>query len=130
MSQAPKGTAMLGRDLAAEARIPPNYLAKILVALRHAGMVTAARGSGGGYGLSKRPQKIRLIDVVELFEGPRSRPHCLLGEDHDCSDETPCAAHATYRKVRQAHLRFLEGTTIAAIAEAGARKSSKEKKGP
>ncbi|MBI1790388.1 MAG: Rrf2 family transcriptional regulator [Acidobacteria bacterium] len=123
MSQVPEGAAILGRDLADEARIPQNYLAKILLALRHAGIVTAHRGTGGGYGLSKRPEEIRLLDVVELFDGTQSRPRCLLGEHERCSEDTPCAAHESYRALREAHMRFLETTTIARIGRA----SGKEK---
>ena len=43
------GDSILGRDLAKKARIPKNYLVKILVSLRNVGMVEAVRGQGGGY---------------------------------------------------------------------------------
>lgn len=109
--------AMLGRDLAAIAKIPANYLSKILLDLGRAGLVDATRGSGGGYRLAVRPSEITLIDIVEVFEGVRSRPDCLLGCDHPCSDDNPCSAHAAWRAVKKAHMDFLETTTLADIAE-------------
>ena len=111
-----KESSILGRDLAQQGRIPRDYLVKILVALRNVGMVEAVRGQGGGYRLSKPPEQIPLIDVVEVFEGIRSKPGCLLGENPECSDEHPCSAHAAWKQVLGAYIEFLTTKTIADIA--------------
>lgn len=115
LSDLDPGTAMLGRDLAKEANIPANYLSKILLTLRNAGLLTTARGSGGGYRLAKPPEEIHLIDVVEVFDAPRARPSCLLGEA-ECSDEDACSAHHAWKEVRQTYIDFLESTTLARIS--------------
>ncbi|HVX66604.1 MAG TPA: Rrf2 family transcriptional regulator [Bryobacteraceae bacterium] len=116
LAQMPDGSAVLGRDLAQHAEIPANYLSKILLTLRNAGILTTARGTGGGYRLRKTPEEIRLIHIVELFDGARARPACLLG-GHDCSDENPCSAHHVWRDVRAVYVRFLESTTLADISQ-------------
>jgi Rrf2 family protein len=103
---------MLGRDLAREARVPPQYLSKIMLLLRHAGVVDAARGTKGGYRLLRPAAEIRLRDIVEIFEGPLDRPHCLLGVNPECSDANPCPAHPSWKKLRDAYLQFLEETTV------------------
>lgn len=115
LARVPEGEAILGRDLAANANIPANYLSKILLALRNAGILTTARGTGGGYRLRKAADTIRLMDVIELFDTPRARPACLLCSEKECSDETHCAAHANWRAVRDAYVQFLENTSIGAI---------------
>jgi Rrf2 family protein len=115
LARMPKDTAVLGRDLAEQAGIPANYLSKILLTLRNAGILTTARGTGGGYRLRKSAEEIRLIHIVELFDGARARPACLLG-GKECSDEEPCSAHAAWRDVRAAYVNFLESTTLASIA--------------
>lgn len=106
-----------GRELSEELSIPSNYLSKVMLTLRNAGIVEAARGFGGGYRLQKAPGKIRLVDVVELFEGVSTRPHCFLGEKSVCSDDDPCPAHVHFRGVRKAYIRYLEKTTIGAMAK-------------
>ena len=74
------GETVLGRDLAHSVEIPANYLSKVLLTLRNAGLVDTTRGSGGGYRLRRSAADIRLIDVVELFEDvSRSKPSCFLG---------------------------------------------------
>jgi Rrf2 family transcriptional regulator, iron-sulfur cluster assembly transcription factor len=116
LARIPNGSAILGRDLAQDAQIPANYLSKILLTLRNAGVLTTARGTGGGYRLRKSPDEIRLIHIVELFDGARARPSCLLG-CKDCSDQDPCSAHEAWRDVRAAYVDFLEKTTLAGISK-------------
>jgi Rrf2 family protein len=45
-----------------------HHLAKVLGRLRRAGLVTAARGSGGGYRFSGNAKRVTLFDVIALFE--------------------------------------------------------------
>jgi len=115
LAKLPHGTAMLGRDLAKRADIPANYLSKVLLALRNVGLLTTARGSGGGYTLQKRPEEIHLVEVVKVFDAAQVDLQCLLGKK-ECTDEDPCTAHTAWRDVRSAFNRFLETTTIADIA--------------
>lgn len=116
LARVPNGDALLGRDLALSAQIPANYLSKILLTLRNAGLLTTARGTGGGYRLRKSPETIRLLDIVELFDGARAKPACLLG-GKSCTDEDPCPAHESWRDIRAAYIEFLESTTLAGIAK-------------
>lgn len=109
------GVLLAGRDLAASTGIPANYLSKVLSTLRHAGLIQASRGLSGGYQLGRVPKEIRLVDVVELFEGVRCRPACILDRKKPCADETACPAHRRFRRVRETYVRFLEETSIAAI---------------
>ena len=121
----PDGAAVLGRDLAKECDIPANYLSKLLWQLRNAGLVSTARGSGGGYKLERPAREIRLMDVVEVFEGLRNRPTCLLGKG-ECSDADACSAHHAWKKVRKTYLEFLDANTLADIAPGSASARSKE----
>jgi Rrf2 family transcriptional regulator, iron-sulfur cluster assembly transcription factor len=117
LAQLSRSEAILGRDLAKAAGVPPQYLAKIMLALRNAGLVLATRGTGGGYMLLRPADAIHLIDVVSLFEGPSQWPHCLLRGEPKCSGESPCAAHAQWSKVRDGYLEFLERTTLIDLTE-------------
>lgn len=55
-------------EVAAKYGASAHHLAKVLGRLRRAGLVTAARGSGGGYRFSANAKRITLLEVVELFE--------------------------------------------------------------
>lgn len=105
--------SMLGKDLAEKADIPPNYLAKILLSLKNAGVLGTARGSRGGYWLVRSPESIKLMDIVRLFDQTPMPQPCVLGERNECSETDSCAAHSRWRAIRIAYMEFLQGTTIA-----------------
>jgi Rrf2 family protein len=118
LSREPEGTPLLGHELARDSAIPPNYLSKLMWQLRNAGLVSATRGTKGGYKLERSANRIRLIDVVEVFDPVRIRPACLMGQG-ECNERHACAAHHAWKRVRDVYLEFLEKTTLAALAGGG-----------
>lgn len=122
----PNGRAVLGRELAESAEIPANYLAKILVTLRNAGLVATMRGTGGGYLLQKPASGVRLNEIVELFEGSRIGCGCLLDHSRECNSDDECSAHDVWRDVRDVYRQFLHRTTLADISHRHSQGSSKD----
>lgn len=116
LARQPQVGIVLGRELSQEADVPPAYLTKVLLILRNAGLVETVRGTGGGYRLGKPPDQIYLIDIVELFDGQKTRSRCLLGHSKECSDHDPCSAHRIWQGVRAAYLGLLVSTSLAEIA--------------
>ena len=123
LAELSRDQAILGRDLARDAGVPQQYLAKIMLSLRNAGLVLATRGTGGGYMLLRPADAIHLIDVVSLFEGPTTWPHCLLRGGKQCNSKNPCAAHTHWGRVRDGYLEFLEHTTLEDISHHRAHES-------
>jgi Rrf2 family protein len=60
-------------EIAGKYGASPHHLAKVLGRLRRAGLVKAARGSGGGYRFSGNAKRVTLLDVIAVFEtvGPK-----------------------------------------------------------
>lgn len=106
---------MLGRDLARQMKIPAHYLSKVLARLARAGVLEASRGAKGGYRLARPPGRIKLIEVVEPFEGRRARPGCLLRPGRPCRESGACSAHDRWSVVKDAYTQFLKETTVEAI---------------
>lgn len=109
--------AMLGREISEQTGIPSNYLSKILVGLNNARIVSATRGTGGGYALTASPEEITLDRVVAVFDREMVNPCCLLGYNRPCSDENACSAHSAWKNTRERLVRFLQTTTLADIAK-------------
>ena len=107
--------AVMGGILAKKLKLPLPYLTKVLGALTRTGVLTATRGVKGGYRLARPPDRIRLMEVVEPFEGKRVRPGCLFRPGQPCRDFGACAAHQSYGKVKRVYLEWLEGHTVADI---------------
>ncbi len=126
LTRVPDGAAVLGRDLARATDIPANYLSKILLALRNAGYIATARGSGGGYRLCKSADEIYLMEIVELFEGSKARPVCFLSRTKSCGEEEACSAHRSWRELSMAYRGFLLSTSVRMISGPVKAKSNGE----
>jgi len=57
-------------------QVSATYLAKQLQSLSRAGMVTSVQGKSGGYVLTRSPEQISMLDVVEAIEGSGSTFAC------------------------------------------------------
>ena len=70
------GKRMKVTDLAAITSVPKNYVFKVMVPLVRRGWVQSSRGFGGGFSLSPGAEKITLLEVLELLEGPLHLNRC------------------------------------------------------
>jgi Rrf2 family protein len=101
--------------MAAALHIPANYLAKVLHRLGREGVLTATRGSGGGYRLAVEPEELTVAQVVAPFQELRPARTCLMGGPCDLDD--PCPAHARRTAWTASALGTLERTTLADLLD-------------
>jgi Rrf2 family protein len=113
ISERQGGALVLGRELAAKVGIPRHYLSKVLGTLCRIGILTAARGTKGGYRLARSPAHIALAEIVEAFGVSTREPTCVMDERHACGGDHICGAHARWANVHSAFADFLEGTRVA-----------------
>ena len=83
-------------EMATELSIPQPYLSKVLQQLSKSGIISSAKGRGGGFYLSKDNINRPLIDVVICIEGHNVFNKCVLGLP-ECSDENPCVLHPQFK---------------------------------
>lgn len=58
--------------------IPQTALAKVFQQLVRAGIAVGTRGVGGGYRLARPRTDITVLDVISVFDPPRTPGHDLL----------------------------------------------------
>jgi Rrf2 family transcriptional regulator, cysteine metabolism repressor len=56
-------------EIARRQGIPGPFLDQVLMTLRRAGLVSSTRGPHGGHTLARRPDEIRLDEVITCLEG-------------------------------------------------------------
>ena len=61
--------ALQSGEIARRQSIPGPFLDQVLMTLRRAGLVTSTRGPRGGHTLARRPDEIRLDEVITCLEG-------------------------------------------------------------
>lgn len=78
-------------EIARRQRIPGPFLDQVLMTLRRAGMITSTRGPHGGHALARRPQEIRLDQVIDCLEGNGREPR----EDGQVNGDAAVLAQVT-----------------------------------
>lgn len=115
----PAGTAATAEDIAAGARVPRQYMSKILRRLSRNKVLEARRGVGGGYRIARPLDSIRLSDIVGPFERPHPDDLCIFGGGRPCGDNAACSLHLRWGAIRDSLFRFLNETSLADMIRGG-----------
>lgn len=76
-------------DLVKCLKIPRPFLRKILQTLNKKGLLKSYKGQGGGFSLAIVPEKIFIIDLMRIFQGPFMLNECIL-KRNVCPDIKNC----------------------------------------
>jgi Rrf2 family transcriptional regulator, nitric oxide-sensitive transcriptional repressor len=71
--------AQVTQQIADATKVPAGYLSKVLQGLGRAGLVKAQRGLGGGWTLTRPPDEISILDVVNAVDPIQRITTCPLG---------------------------------------------------
>ena len=96
---------------AAETRLPQATVAKILKALAHAGLVTAARGAGGGYRLARAAAAISVAEVVAAIDGDIGMTQCSVHVD-ECAHTNYCPTRPHWAAINRAVGQALSAVSL------------------
>lgn len=111
------GAARLNATLLAEETgVPLPTTQKLVSRLSAAGLIESARGTGGGFRLSRPPSAITLADIIEAVEGPIAMTPCVDTGTHDCSIEETCRVKPHWNVVNDAVRGALASVSLASLA--------------
>ena len=90
---------------------------KIFQSLVQRGCLKATPGPGGGYALTRKPEKIAILSLIEAIDGDGTFARCIMGLPA-CSDRRACPLHATWLRAKQRLLTELKATTLRDLGDA------------
>ena len=99
------------RQLAAETSLPLPAVSKVLKALSREGLLISHRGAGGGYSLSRRPERISVGEVLSAVEGPIAMTECIDNEG-GCRQEALCPVRPNWERINHAVKEVLDAITL------------------
>lgn len=89
------------------------YLEQILNQLSKKGLVRSIKGPGGGFLLAKKPEDIRIIDIVSALGEPISPVFCVNeDEEEKCDRSSDCTVRLLWRKLNKEIREVLENTNL------------------
>ncbi len=102
------------RIIAKEQHLPYRYMSRLAGDLKKGGYLVSREGVQGGYTLAKKPATIKIINVIELLEGPLTPVRCTeAGKECSRAEDCPMKPHWTtlHRKLHA----VLNETTLASV---------------
>lgn len=87
-------------DIADRQQISLAYLEQLFVRLRRAGLVTSARGPGGGYRLAGAGLQTNIAQIVQAVDEPLRATRCASHENKGCmAGGERCLTHDLWEEV-------------------------------
>jgi Rrf2 family transcriptional regulator, iron-sulfur cluster assembly transcription factor len=107
---------VLARQIAAAEDIPGPFLSKILLRLREAGILRSTMGPGGGYALARRPEDIRIGEIIDVFDDlSEQSAQCILLPG-PCSEQDSCPLHERWKQFVQDFAGGIAALTLEEVA--------------
>jgi Rrf2 family cysteine metabolism transcriptional repressor len=113
------------REIARSQEISERYLENLMSPLLSRGLVTSARGKGGGFSLARPPEEISLLEVIRATEGSPSPVACLDDSD-TCARRGTCVTAEIWEMIAQAITGTLGAITLRDMVQRLVRKTEPE----
>ena len=92
--------------------ISGKYLEQVVSPLRRAGLVVSHKGVKGGYSLSRPPQEVTLLDVINALDVHPELVECVR-QPEICDRAPECVAHQIWCMLDSRLREFWRGITLA-----------------
>ena len=107
------------RKIANGARVPASYLSKVMQTLKRAGLVRSCRGPRGGFTVTRPPERISVLDVINAVAPIRRINKCPLRLDSHSGEL--CRLHAHLNQTAALIEEAFGKTTVADLLKTPSR---------
>jgi Rrf2 family iron-sulfur cluster assembly transcriptional regulator len=99
------------RTIADQENVPYQLTCKLMQKLNNAKLVTSYMGPKGGFGLSREPSKINLLEIIETVQAPISLNRCMLSKE-TCPQIKHCTVRPKLVELQKYIGNFLSNITL------------------
>lgn len=111
-----EGGMLTSKELAELTGMSANHLSKVLRRLVVGGVLSASKGPGGGFYLSKEQQARNLIDVYLLFEPFPFNNGCIYETSPHC-DKRKCVFGTLICDLNKRFFEHFNNTTVGELSD-------------
>lgn len=101
-------------ELVRKLKIPRPFLRKILQVLNRKRLLRSYRGQDGGFMLALPPNRIFLVDLITIFQGPISLNRCVFKKGI-CPDVRTCVLRKKMEAIEKGVVSKLKAITIKSL---------------
>jgi len=102
------------KDIAERQNVSKGYLEHIIPLLRSAGLIKSVRGPGGGYILSRKPDRITLLEILGALEGSFDPVDCI-SDPSICTRTGFCASRDVWIDLKELMTARLKGILLSEL---------------
>jgi len=103
-------------ELVKELDTPRPFLRKILQVLSISEVLKSYKGKNGGFELARKPEKIYLLDLMEIFQGKFKLSECLF-KKKICPNQISCKLKAQLDSLEELVENKVKEITLASLLE-------------
>src|SRR5512143_1403144 len=93
----------------------PGFVPQVVGPLVKQGWVRSDPGPRGGYSAAVDLDRVSVLDVIEVIDGPTDVGRCVVADDV-CGRAPHCALHTAWAKARGELMAHLGAQTMASLA--------------
>jgi Rrf2 family protein len=114
------------KNISTEEAISIRYLEQIIIPLKISRLVKSIRGAGGGYTLARRPEEIKLSEILHALEGSCCLVECM--EDPDfCDRIETCPTYDIWKGASELLKSYFNNISLRDLVETAEKKKKKPK---
>lgn len=106
------------KEIAERQNISEKYLENIISLLVRSNMLSGLRGKGGGYKLTRAPERYTVGEILRLTEGSLAPVACIDGDCAVCYKADNCATLKMWNGLDELINNYLDGITIEDLKDA------------
>lgn len=101
------------KEIADRQEISQKYIEKFIPTLTKAGLIEGQHGKGGGYRLTRAPEKYTILEILRLTEVDLAPVACLAENAEPCVRAAECRTLPMWKRYNELTERFFAGITLA-----------------
>ena len=101
------------KDVAKRQGISLKYIERLLPPLKEAGLIDSLHGKGGGYKLTREPDRYDLWEILLTAEGDLAPVECLREDGEQCSRSAQCRTLPVWENYYKLIKNYFSGITLA-----------------
>lgn len=110
-----QGSSTKRKDITANQGIPASYLENILIDLRDKGLVTTVRGPKGGFSLTREPDAVTMLDIIQALRGVDMLQAECLAEEYQCERKDTCITRRVWVAMQKAQDEVLRNISLKSL---------------
>jgi Rrf2 family protein len=118
--------AVILKHISEDERISIRYLEQIIIPLKINRLVKSIRGAGGGYTLARKPEDIKLSEILHALEGNCCLVECIEDGSY-CEFTETCPTFDIWKGATDLLKGYFDGITLRDVIAMAEKKDRKNR---